>query len=281
MKNTNHVPLGLRYAADVRSLGLLSFLLGLLIAHWTGWFRSPWSYAITFPLAFVATVIAHNHMHLGLFRNRWANEMFSIVLCFGTGQPPTGIITAHNVRHHGHCNTELDFTRCSLARFRWNWLNVLAFPFLSIRAMRREKESDLRKWRRSRSRLFRQAICERTLFYGAALTAITVDWHATLVYLVAPWLFGQLCLVGINLVQHQDCDHGSEFDHSRNIVGRFMNWFFLNNGYHTAHHMKPSLHWSLLPEYHARHVAPYMDPTLNHRSLLGAVWNRLLSTREP
>jgi beta-carotene hydroxylase len=90
-----------------------------------------------------------------------------------------------------------------------------------------------------------------------------------------PWLGAQLMLVGVNLLQHQDCDIDSEYNHSRNVTGFPANWILLNNGYHTAHHLRPSLHWSLLPEYHRHHVVPKIDPALDHRSFIGLLIERL------
>src|SRR5436309_2682246 len=72
---------------------------------------------------------------------------FGHVLSLLTGHPTTAIITAHNIRHHRHNNSNLDWVRCSLVTFRRNWLNLLAFPFVSVATMRAEKESDLRQWR--------------------------------------------------------------------------------------------------------------------------------------
>jgi hypothetical protein len=33
--------------------------------------------------------------------------------------------------------------------------------------------------------------------------------------------------------------------------------------------MKPNLHWSLLPEYHDKHVRPHIHPALDRVSLIG------------
>lgn len=103
---------------------------------------------------------------------------------------------------------------------------------------------------------------------------LVMDWKATLVYFAIPWIFGQWGNVTINLLQHQDCKHDSEFDHSRNITGPFANWLFLNNGFHTAHHLRPALHWSRLPDFHRQTVELHIRPDLNHRSMLACVWNQ-------
>ena len=103
---------------------------------------------------------------------------------------------------------------------------------------------------------------------------LVLNWRATLLYFGVPWIFGQWGIVTINLLQHQGCDQGSDFDHSRNITGGFANWLFLNNGFHTAHHLRPAMHWSRLPEFHRENVEPRMCSGLNHRSLLACVWKQ-------
>lgn len=264
----------LRHAADRRSLLFLALLAGLLGAQWTGWLRHWLLLPPTCALAFIACVIKHNHVHCATFTRRGFNVALGLVVSLLTGHPTTSIITAHNVRHHRHNNTEVDWVRCSLVRFRWNWLNLLVFPFASVAEMRRDKPSDLRDWRRRRPALYRQAVAERVVLYTALAALALGDWAATLRYLAVPWLFGQWGIVSINLLQHQGCDPTSAYDHSRNVTGRITNWFVLNNGFHTAHHLRPALHWSLLPEFHREVVAPRIEPALSHRSMLAAAWRQ-------
>ena len=274
MKHTHSFP-RLRHRADWRTLGFVVVTLFLLGGAWSGWLRNAAVVMASCFFAFVCCIIAHNHMHRPVFHGRFWNGLFQIVLMFGAGQPPTGIITAHNERHHVQPDSEQDFVRTSLVRSRWNVVNLLTFPFVSIAAMIREKPNDLARWKLSRPHLYRQALLERSVFY-AVLTALLVsDWRATLIFLVVPWLCAQLALVGVNLLQHQDCDTESEYDHSRNVTGALINWFLLNNGYHTAHHLRPSLHWSRLPDFHRQHVVPRMDPALDHRSFIGLLVERL------
>ncbi len=273
----NHIPRfpRLRHRADWRTLLVVGVALSLSVTVWAGWTRHPVLTAVSVLLAFVCCIVAHNHMHLPIFRERFWNSAFQLALMFGSGQPPTGILTAHNERHHGQPDSEHDFVRTSLARSRWNFLNLLAFPFLSVAAMLREKPNDLARWRSVRPRLYRQALRERVVFYVVLAALLLIDWKPTVIYLILPWWLAQLMLVGVNLLQHQDCEMESEYDHSRNVTGGLVNWILLNNGYHTAHHLRPSMHWSLLPEFHREHVVPRMNPALDHRSFAGLLIERL------
>ncbi len=269
----------MRYSADVRTLAFLVTFNVLLAVQWLNVVRSPFLLGATYILAVVALVVKHNHMHSATFRSPAWNSAFELWLSVLTAHPSSGIITSHNVLHHGKNNTDADFVRCSLVRYRSNLLNFLAFFFASVAAMYRNRPADLENWRQSRPGLYRQAIAERTLIYVSILMLAAFDWRSTLRYCAGPWLFGQWFLVTINLLQHQDCDVESQFNHSRNITGGFANWLLLNNGYHTAHHVFPSAHWSKLPAIHERVIAPQLSPALNERSLCLCVWRRFVLGR--
>ncbi len=266
----------LRYRADLRTLAFLSALNILFIVQWLDVVRAGYLFLPTYVLAVVALVVKHNHVHSPIFRGHRWNSGFELWLSVLTAHPTSGIITSHNVLHHGQNNTEHDFVRCSLVRYRHNLLNLLTFFFASVTEMYRNKPGDLEKWRHSRPPLYRQAIAERILTYSVLLLLVVLDWRATLKYCAGPWLFAQWVLVTINLLQHQDCDFHSEFDHSRNLTGRVLNWLLLNNGYHTAHHMFPSAHWSVLPVIHERVIAPHVHPSLSERSLWLCLWRRFI-----
>lgn len=274
MKRAKILP-QLRNEADLRTLLFVTLALLVAAGNWTGLSRNGVCIFLSYPLAFICCAATHNQMHLPVFRSRFWNSIYQIALTFTIGQPPTGIITAHNERHHKNTETELDFVRTNLVRFRWNALNILLFPFASIAAMYREKPSDLADWKTKRPRLFRQAILERALFYPALIAFLIVDGRSTFLFLVLPWITAQLALVGMNLLQHQDCDHSSDFDHSRNLTGIMPNWFLFNSGYHTAHHLRPAMHWSQLPEFHDNEIAQKMNPALNHNTFIGLITERL------
>jgi fatty acid desaturase len=266
----------LRYRADLRTLLSLWTLNLLFASQWLNIARGWYLLLPTYILAVTALVIKHNHVHSPTFRTPTWNSTFELWLSLLTAHPTSGIITSHNVLHHGKNNTEEDFVRCSLVRYRNNIVNLMAFFFASVAEMYRKKPSDLAQWRSSNRALYRQAIAERVLTYSFLALLTLLDWRSALKYCGGPWLFAQWVLVTINLLQHQDCDCHSEFDHSRNLTGRIVNWVLLNNGYHTAHHMFPSAHWSTLPRIHERVVAPRLDPSLNEPSLWLCLWRRFI-----
>jgi len=266
----------LRYSADVRTLLLLLVLNALYVVQWLHLANRWYVLALTYVLAVVALVAKHNHNHCATFRSDVLNSAFELWLSLLTGNTTTGIITAHNRLHHGQNQSSSDFVRCSLVKYRYNWQNLLAFFFASVAEMIRHRPDDLSEWRQTRPGLYRQALTERIATIGFILALAILDWKATLIYCAAPWLFAQWVLVTINLLQHQDCDIQSEFGHSRNITGTIVNWVLLNNGFHTAHHCYPALHWSLLPEAHWR-MAGEIRGDLNYRSLWACVWRRFIT----
>jgi len=270
----------LRYSADWRSLGFLFLLSGLYWVQWSGLARHWSLLPATCLLAFIAFIIKHNHIHCRTFTSRSWNRAFEFVLSACTGQSTAAIIPVHNERHHAQYHTEQDFVRSSLVNFKLNWLNLMVFPFAVVRLVHRTKSSDISRWREEKPMLYRRVQQERGVLFVFIAVILLLDWQATLIYFGVPWLFGQWGIVTINLLQHQDCDHASVFDHSRNITGVFINWLFLNNGFHTAHHLRPATHWSRLPEFHREHVEPNMRSELNHRSMLVCIWKQFLCVGE-
>ena len=101
---------------------------------------------------------------------------------------------------------------------------------------------------------------------------LIIDWRLGLMVLVIPHLYAGWGIVSTNYWQHDGCDENTKYNHSRNFTGKFLNFIAFNNGYHTIHHEKPHLHWSLLPEAHEKEIAPHIHPNLNTKHLFPFLW---------
>lgn len=59
-----------------------------------------------------------------------------------------------------------------------------------------------------------------------------------------------------------------DFNFARDFVGSWANWWTCNNGYHTMHHLRPSLHWTKLPEVSRHMISPKQHPQLRQPCLV-------------
>lgn len=261
----------LYYPADARSVLFVAVALGLAAVQWTGAARHPALYAASLCFAFFACVIDHNHQHHPTFRHRGLNRAFGVLLTWAIGQPATAIVPMHVMNHHVHNNHDQDHVRATIVGWRWNLVNLVVFPFVAIRGYARVKSREMRAWAERRPRLYRQLVVERWALYPAAAALLLVSPLDTLIYVVVPWIYGQWGILAVNHVQHHGCDPESELGHSRDFTGRWLNWWTFNNGYHTAHHLRPGRHWSRLPELHAE-----LAPELQERSLIAVLFRQYL-----
>ena len=51
-------------------------------------------------------------------------------------------------------------------------------------------------------------------------------------------------------------------------MGKLVNWWAFNNGFHGIHHEVPGLHWSLTPQAHAEYFGAHIHPELEQKSML-------------
>lgn len=265
----------LRYWADLRTLAFVATYFGLVTAQWI-W--APKALALAIPLlvltcffSFFGAVATHNAVHSPVFEGRFMNRLFQVVLTLTYGHPVSAYVPGHNLSHHKHTQSRRDVMRTTKVRYRWNLLNGLLF---APRVSRDILKADMRYFMTMKSRnkpWFNQMAIEWVIFLGASAALLFLDWKKFLLYILIPHQYAAWGIVTMNLLQHDGCDEDTEYNHSRNFVGKVVNWFTYNNGYHTIHHMEPGLHWSLAPEEHAKRVAPFIHKNLDQPSLLAYI----------
>jgi beta-carotene hydroxylase len=259
----------LRQFADIRTLLFITCFLGLRVLQISQTLEMPAiGWVLIFSLLTLAHLsIAHNHIHLSLFKSSALQRPVDFLLTFLLLDPIANLRCLHIYNHHRHCDSEEDLMHSRLVPAPWRRFSTLLFPFFALRNVAKHKDS---VWK-SMPLLRRQKQWELALVYGCLVALMA--WQglaAVLLYWVLPSVAGRWWLAIVNLAQHEGCDATSRYAFARNFVHPWYNWFFFNAGFHTAHHLRPHLHWSKLPQWHEQRVTPYMPAHLNVKSVFSA-----------
>jgi len=217
--------------------------------------------------SFLSAVVGHNALHQSIFHARWQNTALRYLLSFGGLFPISAVIPAHNlVHHHLEDDGQPDWAAPGHVRFKWNLLNLLHFPNVAGPLT----FNGVQRWAavRGRGPFRRQYTSELVFAFGLTGLLLVRDFWTGLFFVVLPQLWGARSFLRINIIQHDGCDVRSEWNHSRNFVGKAFNWLMLNNGYHTIHHNQAGVHFERLAELHERRVMPRIDPRLNEPSMV-------------
>jgi fatty acid desaturase len=257
-----------KHPAEWRQIGIVGAYVGLLAAMYTvPACRNVVFLAGACYLSFLNAVVIHNHLHQGIFHNKTLNLAWRCVLSFGSLYPASANIPSHNlVHHHFDDDGQPDWAAPGNVSFRWNLWNLVHFPNVAGP----NTFAGVQRWAAllGRRDFVRQYRIELVVAFGLTGLLALHDFWTTLLFIVIPQLYGARCILRINLIQHDGCDVASEWNHSRNFVGRGFNWIMCNNGYHTIHHNRAGLHWSVLDKEHAREVVPRIDRSLDEPSMV-------------
>jgi fatty acid desaturase len=266
--------LGLRHAADLRTLLWLALMPAVAIAQYACPELIPYLWPLSFYLGLSAAVIAHNHNHGPLFENKRLSRLVGHYISLWNGYPTFAWVPTHNLNHHKFVNKAGDAT------ITWRYTNkhhlgvVATYFFVSSWFQSDPIKTYIRKARAQNKALYRQIIGQYVFWASSAVATCLIAiwlhgasrglwvWFAAS---VAPCLYSLWGIMAINYLQHVHTDPWSPHDHSRNFTGPLLNFLLFNNGYHAAHHENPGCHWTKLPEAHSKIVAE-IHPSLNVRN---------------
>lgn len=262
----------LKYKADTRSVFFIIITTCLFVFLWmngselsTGVFVPL--YILQLYMAVVVAVMVHNHQHLPMWKNKWMNILTDNWLTAFYGFPVFGWIPTHNSNHHVHINKEEDYTRTYQVTEKNNLLTLVTYPALS--GMKQQKaifQYMVELWSSNRRKFWFHLLQVVSLF-AFIIVAFIIDWKKAIWYVIIPQQISLYSVLIFNYVQHIHADEESPINHSRNFTGWGLNFTLPNNGYHTAHHMSPGLHWSKLADKH-KEIESQIDPRLNEKSFL-------------
>lgn len=266
----------LRYKADIRTLCFLFVYFASFIGCW---FFIPHTWEFMVPavmflcmINFMVAITIHNTIHTPIFYSKTLNFISRAFLSVAFGSPACGYVPGHNLSHHKYLQTSYDNTRTHKMRFRWNFLNQLLFFFIMIPGIIRTEGRYVKQIGKHKKAWIRSYRTQQILCWAWKITWLLIDWRMFLLLLLLPNVYAVWGIFGTNFWQHDGCDETHKYNHSRNFTGKIFNFLVCNNGYHGAHHMRPSMHWSLYPKFHREKIVPHLHPALDQKNFLVYLW---------
>ena len=209
------------------------------------WMLTAWLVLVIGPKACICSW-NHHHQHLLTFHQSVLNRLLELSYAFHTGITTNAWVLHHVVGHHVNY---LDQTKDESAWKRRDGSMMGELEYTVVIALTGYLRAFAKARRYPRYRLG---------FYGMGLVVLAllgaaVVWsplNAMFVFAI-PMAAGYVITCWHTYCHHAGLDTQNPYEASHNIMHRSYNILTGNLGFHTAHHVKPKLHWSKLPEFHA------------------------------
>jgi fatty acid desaturase len=188
----------------------------------------------------------HHHQHLFTFHQSALNRLLEICYAFHTGITTNAWVLHHVVGHHVNY---LDQTKDESAWKRRDGTTMGELEYTAVVALTGYLRALRVSWRypRYQAGFFGMGL----VVVGLLAAAIVYNPLNALFVFAIPMVAGYVITCWHTYCHHAGLDTQNPYEASHNIMHRSYNILTGNLGYHTAHHVKPKLHWSKLPEFHA------------------------------
>lgn len=242
--------MGLRYEEDLLPVAaiVLVILVDLTVYFSVGHMGAIllWSLLSVLPKAILGAW-NHNHQHVHFFRSKLSNRIIEFILALQTGVTTNAWVLHHNNGHH------VNYLDPSRDESRWQKENgdtMSAAEYTANLAL-----SAYPKVMRN-GRIFRPEFY--TFLYMTSLVVIVLAlllWNnlfSAFFIFIVPMALSFLNTCWHTYDHHAGLSLDDPYKASYNIDHKWYNILTGNLGYHTAHHLRPGLHWSKLPAFHQR-----------------------------
>jgi len=242
----------LRYVADRRPVALTGVMLAL---HFLVFFLAPtWVAALlVLPFGLLSMFISplnHHHQHFNTFHSSALNRLYEVALSLQTGISPYAWVLHHNLGHHRNYLNQPPHEQADESAWTRADGTTMGRGEYTIRLVLNHQRDIYRVGQRH-PRYWRLFLLMKLPVWGILLGLLYLNpVNAILVFLLP----GFIALVHTSWVtyEHHAGHHPtSHYDASVNRIDPVYNFLTCNLGYHTAHHLRPGVHWSLLPKVHA------------------------------
>ncbi|MEM6415029.1 MAG: fatty acid desaturase [Pseudomonadota bacterium] len=215
-------------------------------------FVSSWPIVVLWSLAMLLpkTLICawnHHHQHVPFFSSTICNRLIEVVFGLQTGACSNVWVLHHNIGHH---ENYMDQTKDESA---WRAPDGRIMSSLEY-SLKLAATGYLCAYKNSKDRphLRRTLVLMTVLHLAILTTLLSINFFSGFFVFVIPMVFSFFMTCRHTYDHHAGCSEEDEYAASNNIMHRWYNILTGNLGYHTAHHLRPGLHWSKLPAFHSK-----------------------------
>jgi beta-carotene hydroxylase len=249
----------LRYSIDVISVAVV---VGTVAVQFTAYYYA-WAW-YTLPIILLGVralhLIEHNHTHLRIFRQNFLNEILGYLFFISNGVAVDGYYIYHVQNHHRYAqkwggkdkdydwSSTFGFHGCSYPDKPMNriYYSLTYGPIAIMQCL-------IEFMRMPGTPIFWSFVRSTIVFFAASGVMIALDPWNWFLFFGIPMILVWLSLGNNNYDHHIGCDMEEPIKAARVNLRFPYKLFGFNIGYHVEHHMKPTLHWSLLPKFHEAH----------------------------
>ena len=243
----------LKYKADRGPVAYVVAVFALRMALW----------ALATPLVCVASVIPltllgmfiapinHHHQHLNSFRAPGLNRLYDLLLALQSGAGPYNWVLHHNLGHHLNYLNQPPDEKPDESRWTRSDGTQMGRIEYSIRLLAYHQIDIVRIGLRH-PRTFHYFLLMKLPLWGLIGVGLWLRPLETVLLFLLPAFLTLFHTIWATYEHHAGCEADNHLEASRNRDNRIYNALTGNLGLHTAHHKRPGLHWSLLPELHRK-----------------------------
>ncbi len=237
-------------------------LLGPVLLFVPVFFDLPLDYRVVALVLFVIgfgdmNYILHLHVHRAFSDKVWFNYVLDACLGVMTGMTASNWRIQHVVGHHRGNDAPYRIAG-GLGVGSYSLWGALRYSFGSIwptfwRPIVESYEKGVADNVNAPIH-YRWAFIEQSLFIVVVLVLLALYPRFTLFFLLPWYVWIAVMTRYVDYLNHYGCDEQSSnvYERSNNSLDRLFNRSCQNFGYHTAHHLRPTAHWTELPVIHSQ-----------------------------
>tara|TARA_B100000965_G_scaffold403477_1_gene431653 strand:+ start:571 stop:1485 length:915 start_codon:yes stop_codon:yes gene_type:complete len=229
-----------------------SVSISLTLDHWLAWLVCVWLIGvIQFSLA---EAVLHEASHYNLFRSRRLHHYLQFLYAWPFLQTMSDYQVEH-LNHHKHLMSDKDQTTADYKIYGLANRNPNVFFIWFIKPF--TFFPTLHYLRHGNAALDRKSWLQLVLFW---VPLVVICWsfgqmHNLLIYWIVPLLWVYPILNYWSEIE----EHYNTRTGSRSNIGKVLNFFTHNEGYHSVHHRYPTIPFYNLPQAHIAFISPDDD----------------------